>query len=67
MAARVQDVLGEHQDASVAEERIRAWGERSRGVTAGLLVRRQHDRRAEARAELPKATKKLRRAAKPLA
>lgn len=67
VAARLQDVLGEHQDASVAEERIRAWGERSRGVTAGLLVRRQHDRRAEARAELPKATKQLRRAAKPLA
>lgn len=66
-AARLQDVLGEHQDASVAEERIRAWGKRSRGVTSGLLVRRQHDRRAEACAELPKATKKLQRAAKPLA
>jgi CHAD domain-containing protein len=66
-AARLQDVLGEHQDASVAEERIRAWGERSSGVTAGLLVCRQHDRRAAARAALPKAAKKLRLAAKPLA
>jgi CHAD domain-containing protein len=50
----LQDVLGEHQDAVVAEARLRelakaAPGSRT-GFVAGLLVERQHARRQAARA-----------------
>src|SRR5262249_60014115 len=51
---KVQDVLGEHQDAVVAEGRLRdlAAEVRSRrtGFVAGLLVERQRARREAARA-----------------
>jgi CHAD domain-containing protein len=67
-ARALQDVLGEHQDATVAEERIRGWAELgSVGVAAGRLVELERKRKSEARAAWPKAWKKLRRAAKPLA
>ena len=51
---KLQDVLGEHQDAVVAEARLRelagqASGPRT-GFVAGLLVERQHARRQAARA-----------------
>src|SRR5262249_10910164 len=50
---KLQDVLGEHQDAVVAEGRLRelAAEVRSRrtGFVAGLLVERQHARRQTAR------------------
>ena len=52
-AKEVQDVIGEHQDAFVAEERLRALALRGGGKTglaAGRLIERQHDteaRRAE--------------------
>jgi CHAD domain-containing protein len=59
-----QDVVGAHQDAVVAEERIRGAARRARGVGSGLaagrLIERERARRAEARAELPKAWKRLR-------
>ena len=50
---KLQDVLGEHQDAVIAEARLRALarettGRRS-GFVAGLLVERQHARRQAAR------------------
>jgi CHAD domain-containing protein len=50
----LQDILGEHQDAAVAEARLRdlareASGPRT-GFVAGLLVERQHARRQAARA-----------------
>jgi CHAD domain-containing protein len=50
----LQDTLGEHQDAAVAEARLRelareAPGPRA-GFVAGLLVERQHARRQAARA-----------------
>ena len=58
-AKRLQDVLGEHQDAVVAEERIRALlkGTRATGahLAAGRLVERQLARRAAARAGLASA------------
>ena len=67
-ARALQDVLGEHQDATVAEERIRAWAEvGSGGVAVGRLVELERRRKAEARAAWPAAWKALRRAAKPLA
>jgi CHAD domain-containing protein len=53
-AKELQDVLGEHQDAVVAEERIRTLAERTEDpearFAAGRLVERQHARRAAARA-----------------
>jgi CHAD domain-containing protein len=66
-ARELQDVLGEHQDATVAEERIRAWAALgSGGVAVGRLVEVERKRKAEARAAWPAAWKALRRAAKPL-
>jgi CHAD domain-containing protein len=68
-AARdLQDVLGEHQDAAVAEERIRAWAEEhaASGAAAGRLVELERKRKAQARAAWPPAWKALRHAAKPL-
>jgi CHAD domain-containing protein len=54
MAKRLQDILGEHQDAVVAEARLRqlfdhAPGRRA-GFVAGRLVERQRARREAARA-----------------
>ena len=53
---KLQDVLGEHQDAVVAEARLRTLARettgRRTGFVAGLLVERQHARRQAARAAL---------------
>jgi CHAD domain-containing protein len=57
-----QDVAGEHQDAHVAEERIRAFATESRSratLAAGILVGRQRACREQAAAALPKAWAKL--------
>ncbi len=55
-AKEVQDVIGDHQDACVAEDRIRelavAGGARS-ALAAGRLIERQRKRKQEARAALP--------------
>ena len=66
-AAKVlQDVLGDHQDAVVAEARIRAWLRGTRSTVshfaAGRLVERQRARRREARAGWRHAWKELERA-----
>jgi CHAD domain-containing protein len=66
-AKDVQDVLGEHQDGAVAEERIRELVVRVRGtgrtaLAAGRLIERQRSRRAAAREAWPRAWKRLRRA-----
>ena len=64
-AKRFQDVVGAHQDAVVAEERIRAAVRRARGVgpglAAGRLIERERARRVDARAALPSAWKRLQR------
>jgi CHAD domain-containing protein len=65
-AKDLQDVLGEHQDAVVAEERIRDLLARVRGtgrtaLAAGRLIERQRLRRANARQAWPKAWKRLER------
>jgi CHAD domain-containing protein len=64
-AKKVQDILGEHQDAFVAEARIASWREEGGdGRIAELLVAREQARRAGARDEWPAAWKKLKRRAK---
>lgn len=65
-AKRLQDVLGEHQDAVVAEERVRAWSQASPGaaLAAGRLVEREQARKAAARAAWPEGWRRLRRAAR---
>ena len=64
--AALQDVLGEHQDAIVAEGRLRELLATSPGsgaaFAAGRLVERERTRRTAARAALPKAWRKLERA-----
>ena len=66
-ARRLQDVLGEHQDAVVAEARIRGLlaavhGTGRTALVAGRLIERQRRRRVEARAAWPKAWARLKRA-----
>jgi CHAD domain-containing protein len=66
-AKDVQDVLGEHQDAVVAEERIRELVAQVRGtgrtaLAAGRLIERQRARRTAARAAWPKGWKRLKAA-----
>ena len=64
-AKEFQDVIGEHQDARVAEERIRVLARGAPPATAAAakrVVKRQRKRRREARAALPKAWKRLERA-----
>jgi CHAD domain-containing protein len=54
----VQDVIGEHQDACVAEARIRELavsGGASAALAAGRLIERQQARKQAARAALPAA------------
>ena len=64
-AKAFQDVLGEHQDAVFAEEKVRALltelGGASTAFAAGRLVERQRERREEARGSFRKAWKALER------
>jgi CHAD domain-containing protein len=62
-----QDVIGEHQDAIVAETKIReltAEAPHDTALVAGRLIERQRERRRVARAQLPRTWKKLKRAGK---
>ena len=62
-ARSFQDVVGHHQDAVVAEERLTAFVPKAKSsdavFAAGRLLERQHTRRRKARKSLPKAWKKL--------
>jgi CHAD domain-containing protein len=64
-AKRLQDLIGEHQDAVVAEERLRALRRSARGASTafvlGRLVERQRRRREHARARLLRTWKKVER------
>ncbi len=63
-AKKLQDVLGEHQDAVVAAERLRelaAGATPEQALAAGRLVEREEERRAKARKTWPKAWRKLRK------
>jgi CHAD domain-containing protein len=65
-AKLLQDVLGDHQDAAVAEERLRRLVESgvstSAAFVAGRLAERQRLKRDELKRELPAAWRRLRRA-----
>lgn len=66
-AAALQTILGEHQDAVVAEaqlERLTADATPAAAFVAGRLFALQRDRRRVAGAALPKALKKFARAAR---
>lgn len=67
-AKKFQDVVGAHQDAVVAEAKIRGAVRKARGVAsalaAGRLIERERARRVEARAALPTAWKELRQRAR---
>jgi CHAD domain-containing protein len=62
-AKEVQDILGEHQDAAVAEDRIRQFALHARDrrvlAAADKLIERQRARRQTARAALPAAWAEL--------
>jgi CHAD domain-containing protein len=65
-AAKVfQDVLGEHQDAIVAETTLRELARQAHdpeaALVAGRLIEREQRRRAEARAAFPRVWKRLKR------
>jgi CHAD domain-containing protein len=60
-AKELQDVLGEHQDSVVAEERVAAWRDAGGDVLlADRLIQLERRRRAAARAAWPDAWKRLR-------
>ena len=60
-AKTLQDVLGEHQDAVVAEERLRALATRqpAGAIAAGRLVERERARAARCRDGMGLAWKRL--------
>jgi CHAD domain-containing protein len=53
----LQDVVGEHQDAVVAEERLRSVASDNTAVAAGRLIERERERKAARRAAYPKVLK----------
>jgi CHAD domain-containing protein len=66
-AKAFQDVLGEHQDSVVAEERLRAISQDApadQALAAGLLIERERARRTGARASWRKVWRELERAAR---
>lgn len=66
-AKSFQDVTGEHQDAVVAEQRIRELAEGlgpETALAAGRLIERQRIRKDEAREAFPKVWRKLDKAGK---
>jgi CHAD domain-containing protein len=66
-AKTLQDVIGEHQDACVAEDRLRALALRGGGKTglaAGRLIERQRQRKSAARRAYPAAWSRLEKAGK---
>lgn len=51
----LQDVIGDHQDAVVAEERLRKASRAAVAIAAGRLIERERARRRERRLAYPKA------------
>jgi CHAD domain-containing protein len=49
----LQDVIGEHQDAVVAEAKLRGIARASTAIAAGRLIEREQERRRERRRAYP--------------
>ena len=67
VAKQLQDILGDHQDAVVAEARIRDWtaaSDPASSFAAGRLVQLERDRMTAARAAWPETWKRLDKAAR---
>ncbi|MBV8396083.1 MAG: CYTH and CHAD domain-containing protein [Actinobacteria bacterium] len=62
-AKELQDVIGEHQDAVVAEARVRKLARAKSALAAGRIVEIERGRRRRARADVPAAWKRFERAA----
>ena len=64
VAKQLQDILGDHQDAVVAQARIRDWAavtaRAEAGLAAGRLVQLERDRMAAARRDWPEAVAQAR-------
>jgi CHAD domain-containing protein len=64
----LQDVLGDHQDAAVAEDAVRevaiATGKAPAALAAGMIVERQRARRSAAREALPDSWRTAKRRAR---
>jgi len=65
-AKQLQDILGDHQDAVVAETRIRIWASAAPEgrFAAGRLVQVERERIAAARGAWPEAWERVDRAAR---
>jgi CHAD domain-containing protein len=67
-ATRMQDILGEHQDSVVGEERLREvayrFDESGVAFVAGRLAERERTRQSEIQQDLPSAWKQLRKLAR---
>src|SRR5204862_2369571 len=50
----LQDVIGAHQDAAVAEERLRRAARPETSVAAGRLIERERHRKLQMRADYPR-------------
>ncbi len=50
---KLQDVIGEHQDAVVAEERLRRLAGSETAIAAGRLIERERERKAAMRERYP--------------
>lgn len=65
-AKAFQDLLGEHQDAVMAEQTLRRLAahmpDHASSLAAGRIVERERSRRRRARKQLPRSWKQLRRA-----
>lgn len=61
-----QDVVGEHQDAVVAEQQLRGLALRVPGAALplGVLIERERERRVRMRRDVPKSWRRLERAAR---
>lgn len=59
----MQDTIGVHQDAVVAEQRVRALATEGSALAVGRIVEHERRRRLEARANVPELWKRIRRAA----
>ena len=63
---QVQELLGDHQDAHVAEQRLRELAGRTTGIdthlAAGRLIEQERGRRRHSRRHLPRAMHRLERA-----